>query len=170
MKYYLYKYFVKDALVYIGKTTSPYKRLVGHMQCDNKYRQVTAIEVCECENKASMDILELMLIVSLKPPWNVAGATDDLLQFPLPEMTFTRYSVGALKSKYQSASPSKRTHKKVERKRGNRKAFTLSLDRTLIDHLDKYCEKERRTRSSAIEIAIEEYIEYVKSLRRTING
>ena len=40
----------------------------------------------------------------------------------------------------------------------NRKTYTLSLDVDLMEELDSYCDKERRTRSSAIELAVEMYL------------
>jgi len=41
----------------------------------------------------------------------------------------------------------------------NRKTYTLSLDVDLMEELDAFCDKERRTRSSAIELAVEMYLD-----------
>lgn len=40
----------------------------------------------------------------------------------------------------------------------NYKSITLSFDAELLKKLDAYCEKERRTRSSAFELAVEKYL------------
>lgn len=41
----------------------------------------------------------------------------------------------------------------------NYKNITLSFDADLLKRLDAYCDKERRTRSSAFELAVEKYLE-----------
>ena len=46
----------------------------------------------------------------------------------------------------------------MARKPKNSKIVTLSLDCDLMDLLEKYCERDRRTKSSAIELAIEKYL------------
>ena len=52
----------------------------------------------------------------------------------------------------------------------NNKTYTLSLDADLIKTLDKICEKERRTRSSAIELAVEMYIARARKNEEATNG
>ena len=38
------------------------------------------------------------------------------------------------------------------------KPYTMSLDIELMDKLDEFCEKERRSRTSAVELAVERYL------------
>ena len=52
----------------------------------------------------------------------------------------------------------------------NNNSYTLSLDADLIRELVKICLEERRTRSSAIELAVEMYIERAKKVKEATNG
>ena len=58
----------------------------------------------------------------------------------------------------------------MARKPKNKKVFTLSLDSDLMEELDILCEKERRTRSSAIELAVEMYLDKTDREKENVNG
>lgn len=42
-----------------------------------------------------------------------------------------------------------------------RKTISLSIDSDILLKLDDFCDRDRRSRSSAIEIAIEKYLESI---------
>lgn len=58
----------------------------------------------------------------------------------------------------------------MARKQKKKKVFTLSFDSELMERLDVFCEKERRTRSSAMEIAVERYLEQENREKENVNG
>ena len=70
--FYVYKYYIKDELVYIGKTlVGPYERYRQHILEDSKYNQITYFEVMTVNSEIDMDILESYLIAKHKPVWNI---------------------------------------------------------------------------------------------------
>lgn len=76
MKYFVYKYYVADHLVYVGKATgNPYTRFWSHNKKENRIRIaefefVDKIGIIEFNNQADMEIYELYLLVTKKPLWN----------------------------------------------------------------------------------------------------
>ena len=71
-KYYVYKYYVNDKLVYIGQTqVNPYDRYRQHVLEETIYSQVTAIELMEVPTEIDMCLLETYLIALYQPPWNI---------------------------------------------------------------------------------------------------
>ena len=71
-KYYVYKYYINDKLVYIGQTqVNPYDRYRQHVLEETIYSQVTAIELMEVPTEIDMCLLETYLIALYQPPWNI---------------------------------------------------------------------------------------------------
>lgn len=89
-KYYLYKYYVNEKLVYIGKTKRPYKRYVEHLKKDEKFYNVNFIEVAEVNQEIKMDVLELFLINNEKPIWNKVVSSGDKIEVHLE---FIKYDI-----------------------------------------------------------------------------
>lgn len=47
-----------------------------------------------------------------------------------------------------------------------RERVTLSIDKSLMDELRKYCLRDKRPYSSAVEIAVEEYLKKAKKEKK----
>ena len=96
----LYKYYVKDELVYIGRTINPVRRFFEHIEADRRFRQVTRFEIYECKSKSDMILLERVLIGEKRPPWNVVDADNGAVSFKLPEMEFKSYNLFEFVAQY----------------------------------------------------------------------
>ena len=78
-RYWLYKYYVGDRLVYVGQTKQPpIRRYQAHCAEDSKYEDVDFVEIAEVSNSAELNIAETAMISELKPPWNKRWADMDI--------------------------------------------------------------------------------------------
>lgn len=91
--YYIYRYLTKDGLVYIGRTTDPVKRFFEHIREDKKYSQVIKVDICKCQNKSDMILLERLLIAKHTPPWNTVDKDNGRPSFTLPKIKYVRYNL-----------------------------------------------------------------------------
>lgn len=98
--WFLYKYYVDDELMYIGRTVDPVRRLFEHIQEDSKFRAVNRFDIYECKSKSDMLFLERLLIGQYSPPWNVVDADNGGLSFDIPEIDFTSYNIMEFVSRY----------------------------------------------------------------------
>ena len=98
--FFLYKYYVDDELVYIGRTVNPVKRFFEHLNEDDSYGQINKIEIHECNNKSDMIFLERLLIAKHNPPWNIVDSDNGMISFSFPEITFKPYNVLEFVSQY----------------------------------------------------------------------
>lgn len=98
--YFLYKYYVKDELKYIGRTNDPVSRYFQHTNEDARFRRVTRFEVYECNNKADMLLYERLLIGKYSPEWNIVDAEIGSTSIKIPELTFDRCNLFEFVEKY----------------------------------------------------------------------
>lgn len=89
-KYYIYKYYIENSLMYIGKTKRLYKRFLEHLKENKKYSQITHIEYAELLDKLNMDIAELITINQQYPLWNKHISKGSI---PKLNLEFTRLTV-----------------------------------------------------------------------------
>lgn len=98
--YFLYKYYVKNELKYIGRTIDPVTRYLQHVNEDSRFKKVTRFDVYECKNKSDMLLLERLLIGTYTPEWNVVDAEIGKPSIKLPELAFDRCNLFEFIEKY----------------------------------------------------------------------
>ena len=91
--FFIYKYYVNNELVYVGRALSPVKRFFEHVKDDRKYLKVTNFEIYKCKNKSEMLLLERLLIGEYSPPWNVVDKDNGELPYKLPEIKFEKFNL-----------------------------------------------------------------------------
>lgn len=81
--YYVYFYYNKNILLYVGLTTDLGKRFLGHQE--SWMSEVTDIGIRQYSNSTSMNLLEKYYIAKLKPKYNIRGATTDILDIEIKD-------------------------------------------------------------------------------------
>lgn len=69
--FYIYKFYNKNSILYVGKTTNIYSRFNSHKNSKDWFIEATHIHVGKCNNKIDMDIYELYYINKLTPPYKL---------------------------------------------------------------------------------------------------
>ncbi len=87
-KFYIYKYYKGDKVVYVGQTIRPVTRNSEHKASSSWYEGHTDYVIAEVPNKTTMDMYELYLINTLDPVGNTANARADEMGIELPELNF----------------------------------------------------------------------------------
>ena len=83
-KYYVYKYYIKGKLVYIGQTqVDPYDRYRQHVLEETRYAQIDEFELLEVPTEIDMCLLETYLIAKNQPPWNIKDTNKSIPTFKL---------------------------------------------------------------------------------------
>lgn len=106
-KYYVYKYYINDKLVYIGQTqVNPYDRYRQHVLEETRYSQIDEFELLEVPTEIDMCLLETYLIAKNQPPWNIKDTGKSIPTFKLLyEGEFIKYSrdqfIRTFKNTYQ---------------------------------------------------------------------
>jgi len=90
--YYIYRYYVGDDLVYIGRTNRPAARYIEHCRKDKNFEDVTRIDIHKCLSKNDMIFLERLLISHFAPPWNKVDAYNGKLSYEVPDVEYTEYT------------------------------------------------------------------------------
>jgi hypothetical protein len=98
--FFVYKYYVKDELVYIGRTDKPFKRYLEHAHEDSRFKTVTRFDLFECASKADMVLLERVLIGKYTPPWNIVDKDIGTTTFKTPNVKFDRNNLIEFAAKY----------------------------------------------------------------------
>lgn len=90
---FLYKFYDDNELLYLGKTVDLSDRMSGHFKRKKSptsvFRdEIKRVEVCQFENEADLNIMEVYLISTLKPKYNGSCSTNVLPTYSLPEPIF----------------------------------------------------------------------------------
>lgn len=99
--FYIYRYFVNGKEVYVGRTNRPAKRFLEHCRDDSRYESVDRVDIHRCKTKADMIFLEKILIMSERPPWNVAEMDNGELSFEIPSVKYTQYTPFEIFQRYK---------------------------------------------------------------------
>lgn len=99
--YYIYRYFVDDEEVYLGRTNRPAKRYLEHCRQNPIYKTVNGIDIHKCESRNDMIFLERLLIGEECPPWNQVDAELGKLSYPVPEVDYIRYTPFEVMQRYE---------------------------------------------------------------------
>lgn len=92
-EFYIYKYVIKDNIIYIGKTnTSLYNRIKSHSK-EEKFKEYKDANVyCfQCKNRIETDIYEKYLINKYKPILNVMDKISDTINIDIKEKDWMSY-------------------------------------------------------------------------------
>ena len=87
-RYFVYKYFRGDTLLYVGQTINWRTRYNDHKRNSQWFIEHDRYEVAEVDNKTTMDMYELYYINLLDPIYNIKDARSDCFDFTLPELSF----------------------------------------------------------------------------------
>ena len=83
----VYRYMIGDKWIYVGKTKNSLRQRLSDHARDNRFDpyKEAKISYCELDSETDMDILELMLIKTVKPVINWNDTTDDEFPFEFKE-------------------------------------------------------------------------------------
>ena len=110
-RYWLYKYYIGNKLVYIGQTKqSLIRRYQAHCAEDSKYEKVDFVEISEVNNSAELNIAEIAMIAELKPPWNKKWVDMDIgFRVDTDAIKFKRIPIDELNTAEEKGSGKKRS-------------------------------------------------------------
>lgn len=91
-KYYVYKYYVNDQLLYVGRTNNFVDRFKQHLRENPAYNEVTRIDIATFDSDGDMMIYEKYYITKFHPPLNKKDMQFSSPSFELPEPEWTSYS------------------------------------------------------------------------------
>ena len=96
-RYFIYKIYYDDEVVYIGRTKRPLaQRIREHLtkgldSININPQYVTKIEYAECKSEADMMVYEVYYINTFHPSLNTDALSIDELTITLPELSFTEF-------------------------------------------------------------------------------
>ena len=82
--FYCYKWVMNDEIIYVGKTTEPFRR-IKEERSDSKFRQFSDanIYILRLNNSKEMDFMEKILINHYQPLLNDIGRSDSFTELPI---------------------------------------------------------------------------------------
>jgi len=109
-KYYVYKYYINDQLLYVGRTNNFIERFKQHLRENSEYNKVTRIDIATFDSDGDMMLYEKYYITKFHPPLNKTDMQFSSPSFELPEpewISYTREEFNAL----HNSTPSKNKNK-----------------------------------------------------------
>jgi hypothetical protein len=106
-KYYVYKYYVDDQLLYVGRTNNFVERFKQHLRENPYYENVTKIDIATFYSDGDMMIYEKYYITKFHPPLNKVDMQFSSPSFELPEPNWISYSREEFNKLYFSAKEQK---------------------------------------------------------------
>jgi len=91
-KYYVYKYYINDELLYVGRTNDFIKRFKQHLNEDIQYNNVTKIAIATFFSSGDMMLYEKYYITKFHPPLNKVDMQFTSPTFILPEPEWNIYT------------------------------------------------------------------------------
>ena len=91
-KYYVYKYYSDEHLLYVGRTNDFIERFRQHLRENPYFDNVTRIDIATFESDGDMMIYEKYYITKHHPPLNKVDMKFSSPSFELPEPEWTIYS------------------------------------------------------------------------------
>lgn len=98
-KYYVYKYYINDQLLYVGRTNNFIERFKQHLRENPEYDKVTRIDIATFDSDGDMMLYEKYYITKFHPPLNKKDMQFSSPSFELPEpewISYTRAEFDAL--------------------------------------------------------------------------
>ena len=98
-KYYVYKYYINDQLLYVGRTNNFIERFKQHLRENSEYDKVTRIDIATFDSDGDMMLYEKYYITKFHPPLNKKDTQFSKPSFELPEpewISYTREEFNAL--------------------------------------------------------------------------
>ena len=114
-KYYVYKYYINDQLLYVGRTNNFIERFKQHLRENSEYDKVTRIDIAIFDSDGDMMLYEKYYITKFHPPLNKKDMQFSSPSFELPEpewISYTREEFDNIsfqhkKNKYEKPAESK---------------------------------------------------------------
>lgn len=91
-KYYIYKYYINDELLYVGRTNDFIKRFKQHLSENIQYNNVTKIAIATFLSSGDMMLYEKYYITKFHPPLNKVDMQFASPTFTLPEPEWNIYT------------------------------------------------------------------------------
>ena len=91
-KYYVYKYYINNELLYIGRTNDFIKRFKQHLNENIQYNNVTKIAIATFSSSGDMMLYEKYYITKFHPPLNKVDMQFTSPTFTLPEPEWNIYT------------------------------------------------------------------------------
>ena len=91
-KYYVYKYYINDQLLYVGRTNNFIERFKQHLRENSEYDKVTKIDIATFDSDGDMMLYEKYYIMKFHPPLNKKDTQFSSPSFELPEPQWASYS------------------------------------------------------------------------------
>ena len=91
-KYYVYRYYTPEGLLYVGRTNNYIERFKQHLRENPAYENVTKIEIATFNSSGDMMLYEKYYITKLHPPLNKKDMQFSSPSFDLPEPEWSVYS------------------------------------------------------------------------------
>lgn len=91
-KYYVYKYYINDQLLYVGRTNNFIERFKQHLRENSEYNKVTRIDIATFDLDGDMMLYEKYYITKFHPPLNKKDMQFSSPSFELPEPKWISYT------------------------------------------------------------------------------
>lgn len=91
-KYYVYKYYIDDQLIYVGRTNNFVERFKQHLRENSYYDKVNKIDIATFNSDGDMMIYEKYYIIKFHPPLNKVDMQFSSPSIELPEPDWITYS------------------------------------------------------------------------------
>lgn len=109
-KYYVYKYYINDQLLYVGRTNNFIERFKQHLRENPEYDKVTKIDIATFDSDGDMMLYEKYYITKFHPPLNKKDMQFSSPSFELPEpewISYTREEFNTLRNSTISINKNK---------------------------------------------------------------
>ena len=110
-KYYVYKYYINDQLLYVGRTNNFIERFKQHLRENPEYDKVTRIDIATFNSDGDMMLYEKYYITKLRPPLNKKDMQFSSPTFELPEPEWISYTREEFNSLHNSTTTSIKKNK-----------------------------------------------------------
>ena len=91
-KYYVYKYYIDEQLIYVGRTNNFVERFKQHLRENSYYDKVNKIDIATFNSDGDMMLYEKYYITKFHPLLNKVDMQFSSPSFELPEPHWTSYS------------------------------------------------------------------------------
>ena len=91
-KFYVYKYYIQEELLYVGRTNDFIRRFKQHLRENSKYNEITRIDIATFLSDGDMMLYEKYYITKFHPPLNQVDMQFSAPTFCLPEPVWETYT------------------------------------------------------------------------------